>query len=293
MFGEASFFDSLVAHADFDLFDPTSYNEQPRNSAFTSSASESSVCIPELQPNPSLQGCSRFTAPRSDEEVTAALAGAVPKNTQRTTNWALNIWKQWTYRRQVCHPHDCPHLYLCTNSEYDQWLSKFVLEIRRADGMPYPPSTLYSICCGLQRYIRDVKPDLNLLKDPQFSRFQRTLDAKLKRLHSTGLGVKKRKAEPISISDENLLWEKKLLGDHLARVLLDTTVGCTLHCAVDWNTEICFSHKWSFSNHQELLHTWCTQRTSPKTTLVDLLRERWKQSLWLIMQMSKILSAVL
>ena len=90
--------------------------------------------------------------------------------------------------------------------------------------MPYPPSTLYSICCGLQRYIRDVKPDLNLLKDPQFSRFQRTLDAEMKRLRSTGLGVKKRKAEPISISDENLLWEKKLLGDHSARVLLDTMV---------------------------------------------------------------------
>ena len=38
-------FDSLVAHADFDLFDPTSFNRQPQNSAFTSSASESSVCI--------------------------------------------------------------------------------------------------------------------------------------------------------------------------------------------------------------------------------------------------------
>ena len=72
-------FDSLVAHADFDLFDPTSFNEQPQNSAFTSSASESSVCIPELQPNPSLQGCSRFTAPKSDEEVTATLAGRTLK----------------------------------------------------------------------------------------------------------------------------------------------------------------------------------------------------------------------
>ena len=105
-------FDLDVAHTDFDLFDPTSFNEQLQNPTFASSASESSVCIPELQPNPSLQGCSRFTAPKSDE-VTAALGGAVPKNTQRTTNWALIIWKQWTsYRRQVCHPHDCPHLYL-------------------------------------------------------------------------------------------------------------------------------------------------------------------------------------
>ena len=72
-----------------------------------------------------------------------------------------------------------------------------------------------------------------------------------------------------------------------------STVGCTSHCAVDWNTEICFSHKSSLSNHQELLHTWCTQRISLKTTLVDLLRERWKWSLWHIIQMSKILSAAL
>ena len=219
-------FNSLVAHADFDLFDPTSFNEQLQTSAFTSFASESFVCIPELQPNPSLQGCSRFTAPKSDEKVTAALAGAVPKNTQRTTNWALNIWKQWTsYWRQVCHPHDCPpHLYLCTNSEYDQWLSKFVLEIRRADGMPYPPSTLYSICCGLQRYTRDVKPDLNLLKDPQFFQIPTYTGCRNEKALQHWSGSKKWKAEPISISDENLLWEKKLLGDHSARVLLDTMV---------------------------------------------------------------------
>ena len=161
-----------MSHSDLDLFDPTSFNEQPQVSVFASPAS-SSVCAPELQPNLPLQGCSRFTAPKSDEEVAAVLAGAVPKNTQRTTNWALNAWKQWTaHRKQVCHPHDCPpHLYLCTNPEYDQWLNKFVLEIRRADGQPYPPSTLYSICCGLQHYIREVQPELNLLKDPQFSKF--------------------------------------------------------------------------------------------------------------------------
>ena len=86
-------FDSLVAHADFD---PTSFNGQLQNSTFASSTSKSPVCIPVLQPNPSLQGRFSFTAPKSDEEVTVARAAAVPKSNQRTTNWALNIWKQWT-----------------------------------------------------------------------------------------------------------------------------------------------------------------------------------------------------
>ena len=31
------------------------------------------------------------------------------------------------------------------------WLSKFVVEVRRKDGKPYPPQSLYQICCGLQR----------------------------------------------------------------------------------------------------------------------------------------------
>ena len=142
-------FDSL---ADLDLFDPASFIEQLQVSAFVSSASSSvGARAPELQSN-----SPRFTAPKSDEEVTAVLAGAVPKNTQRTINWALNIWKQWTaHQRQVCHPHDCPpHLYLCTNPEYDQWLNKFVLEIQRADGQPYPPSTLYSVVVFNATYVK-------------------------------------------------------------------------------------------------------------------------------------------
>ena len=93
-------FASLVAHADFDLFDPTSLNEQLQVSVFTRSVS-STVCTPELQSNFSLQGCSRFTASDTDEDVAVVLAGAVPKNTQRMTNWALNVGRQWTSHRKI------------------------------------------------------------------------------------------------------------------------------------------------------------------------------------------------
>ena len=59
-------------------------------------------------------------------------------------------------RRTVCHPLDCPpHILLCQPGELNQWLCKFALEIRRKDGQQYPPQTLYSICCGLLRYVRD------------------------------------------------------------------------------------------------------------------------------------------
>ena len=105
----------------------------------------------------------------------------------------------------------------------------------------------------------------------------------MKRLRSAGLGVKKRKVEPISINNENLLWEKKLLGEHSARVLLDTMV---FYCGMYFTLRSGLEH-WNLLQSQIVLieppgatpYLVYTENFS-KTTLVDLLRERWKQRLW-------------
>lgn len=36
----------------------------------------------------------------------------------------------------------------------------------------------------------------------------------MKHLTTLGVGVKRRQAEPITVEEENLLWDMKLLGDH-------------------------------------------------------------------------------
>ncbi len=107
-----------------------------------------------------------------------------------------------------------PHLLICRSDELDHWLTRFVLEVRRQDGKPYPPSTLYGIVCGVERYVRERYPHVNFFKDASFSGFQKVLDGEMKRLRALGLGVKVWRAEPISVEEENLLWEKGLLGSH-------------------------------------------------------------------------------
>ena len=86
-----------------------------------------------------------------------------------------------------------------------------VLEVRRKDGKPYPPNTLHLLCCGILRYLREVKPALDICKNPEFASFRKTLDAEMKRLKAApGIQSAPQKPEPILESEEEILWEKGL-----------------------------------------------------------------------------------
>ena len=72
----------------------------------------------------------------------------------------------------------------------DKWLSTFIVEIRRADGHPYPPKTLDNILSGLLRYIRSLPlenpPNFLAKGDPQFRKLLATRDNVYKSLRSAG-----------------------------------------------------------------------------------------------------------
>ena len=176
----------------------------------------------------------RFASPVGDKEIKLAQETSVPTNTKKSTTWAVKVWKDWSSNRRVVSPSDWPpHLFLCSTWELNRWLSRFILEVRRQDGKNYPPNTLYQLCCGVMRYVREVKPDLDIFKEPTFADFRKTLDAEMKRLRSLGHGTRVKQAEPISETEEDHLWSKGKLGSQTPQSLLDTMVFmCGLYFAL-------------------------------------------------------------
>ena len=148
------------------------------------------------------------------------------------TSWGTGVWAEWAracMKLSAADEEESGHELLpefCAMSVDSMkfWLCKFVLELRRADGEYYPPDTLYIICSGLNRSLKFCdRANINLLSNPEFSRFRGVLDAELKRFRSTGR-YQKKKAKVIRSEEEDLLWEKGLLGKHNPQVLLDTLV---------------------------------------------------------------------
>ena len=177
----------------------------------------------------------RFGLPVNDNEVVERSKQSIPPNTQRRNNWAMNTWTKWALARnnqcveqtgtmssdkwtKIIKP-----LTDMTDEEMQYWISKFILEVRKEDGTEYPPKTILSLVMGLQSHIRmKNKVNIDFLNSPNFIGVRQILDSEMKRLSQKGLGINVRKAEALSVSDEDKLWKSKALGDFNPRVLVRT-----------------------------------------------------------------------
>ena len=121
--------------------------------------------------------CSRFGKPVSLDELDDVKDAGIPKNTNRTTAWASKVWSDWvSERRNIPFIEAAEKSYPFTEQFHELtgaamcfWLTKFVIEARNKKGESYPPSSLYSLCCGLQRTIR--ASGINIFVDSAFANF--------------------------------------------------------------------------------------------------------------------------
>ena len=167
------------------------------------------------QPRPHGQ----FARPVADEEITRMRAAA------QDTKYCTNVWFEWSnYCREV-HSSQIPPLTEITPPQLQYWLTRFVLEVRKKNSTEYPSQTLHHLCSGLLRYLRqNGHLTLDIYKDSLFAEFRATLDAEMKRLQRLGIGSKTKQAEPLTEEEEEILWQKGLLGDHTPQALLNTMV---------------------------------------------------------------------
>ena len=170
---------------------------------------------------------SRFGNPVTNETLDSIKRSAIPMKTRQSTLWAVNVWKAWAKQRKCIE--DDEKKYLLYDNILDMsveslsfWLSKFVIEVRKENGEEYPPDSIYSICCGLQRHLRtNGREEVNAFGDYQFATFRQVLDGQMKLLKSSG-GFEKKQAGVITEEIEEKLWDLGLLGSHNPQALVDT-----------------------------------------------------------------------
>ena len=159
---------------------------------------------------------SRFTFV-ADSELEEAAKGVVPENTTRVNAWALRNFEEWARaRNERTKAEPVPNDLLSTDDHVKlcKWLCKFVMETRQESGKPYPPKSLYSILCGLYRVSRSNGVWFNFLdkNDVRFAEFHKTLDSVCSQLHSQGVGASTNSAAVISLEDEEVLLDRKIMS---------------------------------------------------------------------------------
>ena len=119
-----------------------------------------------------MASCSRaFRKPKNAEEERNLIENAIPKSTRAVTKWSVKLLVEWQNGRENKNPAIEPCAFTTDKSKVQRldtdiatmtaeslnfWLIKFVEELCKENGEKYPPRSLYSIVCGIQRFLEDV-----------------------------------------------------------------------------------------------------------------------------------------
>ena len=161
-----------------------------------------------------LSPSTRFNTTLKVQEIEEQSKGYTPKNTSRSTEWIIRTFQLWLQQRNRHSDEVYPRDIL--EKKYDaevlcNCLQRFVGEVRRSDGLPYPPKTLYQMLCGLLRHSRNYQADAAIFldrKDTRFRKLHNSCDVIFRGLHEEGIGAERKSAQVILPEHEDKLWRK-------------------------------------------------------------------------------------
>ena len=161
---------------------------------------------------------SRFKEPTSSTDMHEISKGYVPENTAKSTAWGVKVFQDWRAERNVKdRSENCPPDLLETADpmKLNFWLSRFVTEIRKQNGQPYPPRSIQLILAALQRKMLETSPDAPWFLDQSVTMFReihRTCNTVYRGLHKAGVGAVVRHTAVFTVEEENKLWENDILS---------------------------------------------------------------------------------
>ena len=154
------------------------------------------------------------------------------KATRSKIRWAMKAYVRWmrcrnyqvehgliSVDRKVPSPDELIQL---DKNGVTKALCLFILEVRNANGDDYTRDTLYDMIVMIQSFFKENGRPLKFFEDDDFFHVKNTLDNRMKDLSKQGKIAPREKAKPISCSEEQILWEKGVLGDDSPKKLVDT-----------------------------------------------------------------------
>lgn len=199
-------------------------------------------------PPPPDKDLKHFGSVTSEEEFKQVTNHSFSAATKWKALWAGCIFDQWkcicNYKLKVDKTLDYPEITrTLINMEVDvicEVLCKFVLKIHKQNGDEYPRETLYEIVLSLQNYLQMNGCTVKLLDHASFAKLRNTVDNKMKQLSTAGIIRQKKQAQPISLQQEEQMWQSGILGDDTPEKLVNTLLYLI---GVHFTPQACNKHK--------------------------------------------------
>ena len=139
------------------------------------------------------------------------------KNTRAKTERDVKLLKAFlTVKGESRKPNEL------TPQEPNEYLSEFILSVKRKDGEDYEPSSLRGLIASFNRHFKEQKYPGSIIEGAEFEQTRKCLEARSKQLKKQGKGNKPNAAQALTDDEVNILFEQNLLGISSAEALSNT-----------------------------------------------------------------------
>ncbi|XP_041369530.1 uncharacterized protein LOC121383525 [Gigantopelta aegis] len=130
-------------------------------------------------------------------------------NTVNKTRSDLRVFTDWLKsNKEFRNLEDIPP------AEFDGLLAQFYMDVRAKDGSEYEANTIIGIRNSIHRHLRNLKVNMYIKKDPEFSHSRNVLELKKTQLKNEPRQKKqhRRKVDGLCEDDISILYDKQVLG---------------------------------------------------------------------------------